>query len=516
MTKGAKSKAWHEQEPNRRGRLETIPKIDTTDRRAPADLFPGGRIRMSLRTRVHDDAMAYAKTLDALRDEGEWELIRAIVDDVYGIHEVHEELRGRGSRALKIARLLERAGKDGPGRCPTYREEREAYIERLKAAGAPHTSISVKKPALKGIGAYRVFLEGKTRIEGGETREQAREARGTPIDDLQMDSILPSWLDAAITATGHAPSTQEGYRIAASGLFTTFIEVEDERRRLGHTPRLTPDDHPVRAIEPRDRFPRIRTLGQREVRAVLEAAVLEIAVVFLWLVELGLRIDELCHLRVSALQRYRVEGGVPVPDPEGPVWRVKIVPHDPEGKDIDLDDPTVCGCQHCRSSRGWIPKGTSKDPRKNNSIRILEIPEHRVLLRALTERYLALYPAPRGGFLFRNPNVDLAFPERRDRPWRKRALRNHLKAASEAAGVPYGRGVQGGWTPHDLRHTCATELLRAGVRESVVARILGDTVQTVVNTYINLDLIDAAKGLAALPSWGGRNGYPVDEEGEDE
>lgn len=48
------------------------------------------------------------------------------------------------------------------------------------------------------------------------------------------------------------------------------------------------------------------------------------------------------------------------------------------------------------------------------------------------------------GFLFKHPNVDLAFPEREDRPWRKRALRDHLKAASEAAGVPYGRAAPGG------------------------------------------------------------------------
>jgi len=200
-------KAWHEQETNDRGQLETIPKIDTTDLRAPADLFPGHRIRMSLRTRIQVDAKAYVKTLGALRDEGEWELIRAIADDVYGIDEVHEELGGRGSRAEKIARLLKRARKDGPDRCPTYREEREAYIDSLKESGVPHTTISVKKPALKAIGAYRVYLEGKTRTEQGETREQARKARGTPIDDLPMDSILPSWLDAAITATGHAPST---------------------------------------------------------------------------------------------------------------------------------------------------------------------------------------------------------------------------------------------------------------------------------------------------------------------
>lgn len=70
--------------------------------------------------------------------------------------------------------------------------------------------------------------------------------------------------------------------------------------------------------------------------------------------------------------------------------------------------------------------------------------------------------------------------------------------------------------PHDLRHTCATNLLRAGVRESVVAQTLGATVQAVVDTYINLDVSDVANGLAALPPWGVRNAGSAREEGENE
>lgn len=104
----------------------------------------------------------------------------------------------------------------------------------------------------------------------------------------------------------------------------------------------------------------------------------------------GLRIDELCHLRVSGLRRYRVENGERIPDGNGSVWVVDIIPHDPEGNDVDMDDPSICGCQHCRSPRGWIPKGTSRDPRKNRSIRTLEIPADRHELRVLTSQYRAV------------------------------------------------------------------------------------------------------------------------------
>lgn len=56
---------------------------------------------------------------------------------------------------------------------------------------------------------------------------------------------------------------------------------------------------------------------------------------------------------------------------------------------------------------------------------------------------------------------------------------------------------------------------RRGYPSTHPACPLRDTVQTVVDTYINLDLSDVANGLAALPSWGVRDGRPVREEGKD-
>jgi integrase len=42
-------------------------------------------------------------------------------------------------------------------------------------------------------------------------------------------------------------------------------------------------------------------------------------------------------------------------------------------------------------------------------------------------------------------------------------LRSALQTASESVGVVYGQQVPGGWCPHDLRHTCLTNLALAGV-----------------------------------------------------
>jgi integrase len=41
--------------------------------------------------------------------------------------------------------------------------------------------------------------------------------------------------------------------------------------------------------------------------------------------------------------------------------------------------------------------------------------------------------------------------------------RDIIKEASESLGIRYGQTVPGGWCPHDLRHTCLTNLALAGV-----------------------------------------------------
>lgn len=51
-------------------------------------------------------------------------------------------------------------------------------------------------------------------------------------------------------------------------------------------------------------------------------------------------------------------------------------------------------------------------------------------------------------------------------------------------------------TPHMFRHTCATRLLRAGVKAEVVQRLLGHaSVSTTIDTYAHLNIEDVRHEL---------------------
>ena len=54
------------------------------------------------------------------------------------------------------------------------------------------------------------------------------------------------------------------------------------------------------------------------------------------------------------------------------------------------------------------------------------------------------------------------------------------------------------FTPHELRHTYATELLRRGVAVEVVQKLLGHaSISTTIDTYSHLDIEDARRALVA-------------------
>jgi integrase/recombinase XerD len=64
-----------------------------------------------------------------------------------------------------------------------------------------------------------------------------------------------------------------------------------------------------------------------------------------------------------------------------------------------------------------------------------------------------------------------------------------------------GRAAPAGWTPHWMRHTHASALLLAGVREHVVMRRLGHAdIQTTVNLY---GWVTEDAELRALADWRG-------------
>jgi len=73
-----------------------------------------------------------------------------------------------------------------------------------------------------------------------------------------------------------------------------------------------------------------------------------------------------------------------------------------------------------------------------------------------------------------------------------RALGEHLGPACDRAGVPQ-------WRSHGLRRLAADELLRAGVDIATVARIQGNSPQTLLRSYRKATDRDVARALSVVP-----------------
>lgn len=85
----------------------------------------------------------------------------------------------------------------------------------------------------------------------------------------------------------------------------------------------------------------------------------------------------------------------------------------------------------------------------------------------------------------------LVFPSSVGTPLTARNLQRHFKGALERVGLPKNTRF------HDLRHTCATLLLRQGVRAKYVQELLGHAdISLTLNVYSHVlpDMGDAAAG----------------------
>lgn len=75
-------------------------------------------------------------------------------------------------------------------------------------------------------------------------------------------------------------------------------------------------------------------------------------------------------------------------------------------------------------------------------------------------------------------------------------IRGVLQTASESVGVIYGQQVPGGWCPHDLRHTCLTNLALAGVPLNGIKEYAGHS--SIVETQRYLKFMPESIELAAM------------------
>ena len=77
-------------------------------------------------------------------------------------------------------------------------------------------------------------------------------------------------------------------------------------------------------------------------------------------------------------------------------------------------------------------------------------------------------------------------------------IRDVLSEASESAGIPYGQNVPSGWCPHDLRHTCLTNLALAGVPINGIKEFAGHS--SIVDTQRYLKFMPESIEVAARQS----------------
>lgn len=338
----------------------------------------------------------------------------------------------------------------------------EAGIARLRAM-----IVDVGMAGLPSVAeAVESYLKTLTDAPPNTERSRSFAFRAVIREDPELaqvgiDRVPVSRLREAIMAVSENPHTRESIRGAWSVLYSWSIERERgaaraERRAMRF------EVNPASEITDRWRgHPRPETASDAQVEALLTSANTYQEAYVRALVQLGLRQGELRHTRLHL-------------DLDVDTWTWRIQPRGSTEK---------CGCPAC-GARGWRPK-TAKSKRE------LLVPKG-IGLRSAIERSLEAYPANEGDFVFRHPE---------GRAWLSKTFREDFRRLCERAGVRYGQNVDGGITPHTLRHTCATNLIRSGVDSSIVAAILGDSVETVVRTYIHLEPEDLAAGVARGPRW---------------
>lgn len=419
---------------------DRAPDYDIRGADVPRELFPTGRVRFSLGTTSKRSVRRRREALNQLRADQEWDIIAAVKDGTIPIDELMRRLRQGGERA--IPELRADAESRRAGGVPTVREEADRY---LKWYGQKRGAQSLKQV--------------RSRLK----RVLEQEVEGRVVGGMPIDALRSTTLEQAIGQVSQVPRTFAGLLAAASGLYRWSIESEADSARVEkRSARWTVN--PARGVEAPDiitRRSRPRTLSEEQVRALLAGAQLyQIAYIRAFL-HCGLRLSELTHTRMHLDL-----------DPKRWTWSIQARGPNPD-----------CGCVQCKAE-GWSPK-------TDRGHRSFQVPGRPSELREALTAYLEAYPVDPGEPFFRNP--------RTGRWWDDTALQRDFRGLCESVGVEYGRGS--GVTLHTFRHTSITNLVRAGVRESVIAHLHGDTVQTIVRVYVHLTPADLADAISKGPRY---------------
>ncbi|HEX7050101.1 MAG TPA: site-specific integrase, partial [Longimicrobiales bacterium] len=255
-----------------------------------------------------------------------------------------------------------------------------------------------------------------------------------------------------------SPATQAHYRMVGGALWRYAIEREAEEAALrGAVPSLT--RNPWRSARIR-RDPRVRPsvltpeeirdlLAHPEVQGTPQAAFLACAAYA------GLRQQEIAHLRTTE---------------DVVIW--------PEAR-WTRTQAGVLRIQNRKGEDEWYAK-TDHSER--------DVPITPALARMILDHIRRGYAGAR--YLFRAPG--------RDEPIHPSTAARWTERAFEAAGIRYGRTGADGLTLHHLRHSYATMLLSQGVSIAVVAELMGDTQEVVLQTYSHALPNDRERALAIV------------------
>lgn len=405
--------------------------------------FPGRRVRFSLGVVPGTEARRRRALLNEhLRERHEWALLQAIADGDLPVAQVVRMLKASGLQALPELRKLAESSRLGA--VPTLRQEADRYMAHYEASREAWSTKNTRS---------RLKRVGEQLVESGGLH--------VPLDSLPIDAVSRTQVLEAVRAVSTNGSTLNNLIGAVSGLFNWSIHEEAEQARTTkRAPRWSVN--PCATIKPPKRTKRIVTASDEQVAALLAAGQLyQIAYVRAY-TQIGLRLSELTHTRLHLDF-----------DPKSWIWRIQGRGPDPR-----------CRCPQCRTT-GWTPKSES-------GTRTFRIPESQRELRAAIAAWIEVSEPGAGDFLFRRPG---------GQPWSNRTLGADFATLCGTAGVPHGTRRPHGITLHALRHTCATNLVRAGVRESVAAALLGDTVKTFVENYVHLNEEDLADAIDHLPAY---------------
>jgi len=421
--------------------------IDGSD--VPRELFPRGRIRLSLGTSKKGESSRRRQCLEQLRALEAWDIIKAMVGREIHISDVARRMRQKGEAAIPELRA-ELKSRDVP--VPTFEQAVWDYLDWYETVRREH-SVAQIRSRLKRLGEQPVSEE-----EEDVARPAAPAVR---LRDLKITEIRRRDIARAMSLVSTSKATQEALRLAASGLFSWLILEEwEEARRENRAARWTAN--PAKRVERRERRPRSVTASQDQIEALFAAAEPHQRAYLRALVSLGLRRGELIHTR------YHLDLNLDT-------WEWQITDHPPDRR---------CGCPQCRGT-GWSPK-------TREGHRTLSVPAAPPVIRQTFRDYEELWTRHPGDYFFQQPAGGM---------WSAETLRADFRSLCDRAQVRYGRSEPGGLTLHTLRHTLATNLVRAEVRESVGAAIMGITVGTFVKNYVHLDPSDLAAGISRAPSY---------------